>query len=244
MSTKNIIFTGFLILMLLFFVKIFDISYPITVVTTTKTTELAVVGEGKVEVTPDTAYVETGITVTDEPTVAEAQKTIDRVNNQIIGQMKALGIDKKDIKTTNYSIYPNYDYSEKTNKISGYNGNVLITIKTKNLTLISQIIEKATSAGANQIQGVRLIVDKPETYREMAREEAIKNAKEQAQKLAKKLGIKLGGIVNIVESGPDSALSFSQKYPVAGLGKAAENVEIEPGSQTITSTVTLYFEKK
>ncbi len=244
MTTKNIFSTAFIIFLFLFLIKAFNISYPLTITTTSRTSELAVVGEGKIEVVPDLAYVEAGITVNNASTVDEAQKTINNVNNEIIKSMKSLGIPKDDIKTSNYSIFPNYDYDSKTNKISGYNGNVTITIKTKKLTQTSQIIEKATAAGANQIQGVRFEIDKPENYREKAREEATKNAKTQAEKLAKKLGIKLGKITNIVEETNSSTTPFYQTYSAKAIGGVGEDATIEPGSQTITSTVTLYFEKK
>ena len=244
MSTKNIFLTGLLILIFLFLIKAFDISYPLTIVTTTRTSELSVVGEGKVEATPDMAYIEAGITINNAQTVDEAQKTINKVNNEIINSMKSLGINKEDIKTSNYSIYPNYEYDGKVNNISGYNGNVTITIKTKKLTQVSKIIEDATKAGANQIQGVRFTIDKPENYREKAREEAIKNAKEQAQKLANKLGIKLGKVVNIVESTSDSVPPMYRSAAMGLGGAESSSAEIEPGSQTITSTVTLYFEKR
>ncbi len=243
MNTKNIFSIGLVIFIFLFLIKVFDISYPLTIVNTTRTSELSVIGEGKVEATPDMAHVEAGITINNAGTVDEAQKTINKVNNEIIKSMKSLGINKEDIKTSNYSIYPNYEYDGRANKIVGYNGNVTTTIKTKKLTLVSKIIEEATKAGANQIQGVKFTIDKPENYREKAREEAIKNAKEQAQKLANKLGIKLGKVVNIVESTPDTVKPLYRSAAV-GLGGAGESAAIEPGSQTITSTVTLYFEKK
>lgn len=239
---KNIFITLFLVFIFLALIKVLDISYPLTIVSTTRSSELAVVGEGKIEAAPDMAYVDVGITVDNVPAVSNAQKAIDKTNNEIIGNMSKLGIKKDSIKTSNYSIYPNYS-NGNTNSISGYNGNVTINIKTKNISQISKIVEGATEAGANQIQGIRFSIDKPESYREQAREEAIKNAKEQADKLAKKLGIKLGKIVNIVESNSGSPVPVYQDYALKGAG-GAESATFEPGSQTIVSTVTLYFEKR
>jgi len=108
--------------------------------------------------------------------------------------------------------------------------------------LASKVIETATTAGANQIQGSRFVVDKPELYREEAREKAIKNAKEQAEKMAKNLGIKLGKIVNIIESSPSQPIAFYGKAYAEGLGGGGPI--LEQGTQTVTSVVTLYFEKK
>lgn len=226
-------------------IKVFNISYPMTVVNTTRSSELAVVGEGKVEVTPDTAYVDAGITVNKESSVGEVQKKINEINNKIVNSLREIGIEKSDIKTSNYSINPNYKYENNENKIDGYNGNVTIEIKVRDPQLAAKVIETVTNSGANQIQGSRFVVDKPETYREQARNVAIKNAKEQASKIAKDLGIKLGNIVNIVESSPGQSIPVSYgKIAAEAFGGGGGAPIIEQGSQTLTSVVTLYFEKK
>ncbi|KKP67480.1 MAG: hypothetical protein UR68_C0010G0014 [Candidatus Roizmanbacteria bacterium GW2011_GWA2_35_19] len=229
----------------LFIIKIFDISYPLTITTTNKSTELAVVGEGKVEVSPDTAYVDAGITVDNRGTVSEVQTTVNSINNKIINALRDMGIEKGDIKTSNYSVYPNYKYENNVNSINGYNGNATIQVKVRDAQMVSKVIETVTGAGANQIQGVRFSIDKPETYREEARDKAIENAKEQASKMASNLGIKLGKVVNIIESSPNQ-----QVFPVYSKATFADGIgggggpTVEQGTQTITSIVTLYFEKQ
>ena len=225
-------------------IKFFNISYPMTIVSTTQSSELAVVGEGKVEVTPDTAYIDAGITVDRASTVAEAQKRINETNNKIINSLREIGIEKADIKTSNYSINPNYKYENNENRIDGYNGNVTVEIKVRDPQMASKVIETVTTAGANQIQGSRFVVDKPELYREEARNAAIKNAKEQAEKMTRNLGIKLGKVVNIVESSPGQSTPISYEKFAEDLGGGGGGPAIEQGSQTLTSVVTLYFEKK
>lgn len=230
----------------LLLIKTFNVSYPLnlTITTTTKTTEFSVVGEGKVEVVPDTIYVDLGISVTNVATAEEAQKKIDEVNNKLIAALKNLGVDEKDIKTSNYNINPVYNYFPNAeNKITGYNGNATVNVKLKDAKLASGVIAKATEAGANQVTGTRFVVDEPEKYREEARNKAIENAKEQSQKLSKELGISLGKVVNIVESSGDQPYPVYDKM-IAGAPGRTEGPELEPGTQTVTSTVTLYFEKK
>lgn len=229
---------------LLYAVKSFDVYYPVQVTNTNKSTELSVVGEGKVEVVPDTAYVDLGISVNNAASVDAAQKSINGTNNKIIDAMKALGIAKEDIKTSNYSVFPNYSYEGNQNRITGYNGNVTVLIKVKNQDMTTQVIEKATAAGANEIHGTRFSVDKPEKYREEARNKAIENAKEQANKIASNLGIKLGRVVNIAESSPDQGVQPMYDLKERSAVGAGAGPSIEPGTQTIVSTVTLYFEKQ
>lgn len=240
----NTLTTAVIVLFALIFIRLLNISYPLSVTTTTKASELAVVGEGKVEVVPDTAFIDAGVAVNNTDTVGEAQSTINKVNNDIVAAMKKLGINKTDIKTSNYSIYPNYSYQDNVNRIDGYNGNATITIKTRDTSLVPKIIEEATRVGANQLSGVRFTVDKPEKYREQARTLAINNAKEQAEKMAKSLGIGLGKIVNVVESTPVSSSFYGKAENLMGAGGGGGMPDVETGSQTITSIITLYFEKR
>src|SRR3989344_5992183 len=227
-------------LIALFLIKQLDIFYPISVTNRAVSAELSVVGEGKVDVVPDTANVQAGITAEDK-TVQEVEGKINEINNKIVSALERLGIDKKDIKTSNYSINPSYDFTPNgRNNISGYTGNASLVITVRKQELVSQVITAATEAGANQVYNSGFTVDDPSKYREEARNKAIQNAKDQAQKLSKELGIKLGKVVNIVESTPghDGIVPFLRSE--AGLGGAPD---LQPGSQTITSVVTLYFEK-
>lgn len=222
----------------------FNIRLPVSVTTSAQSGELAVVGEGKVDIVPDSAHVDLGINVNSVATVQEAQNKIDTVNNAVIAAVEKLGIPKTDVKTTNYSINPSYVYEGGKDQINGYNGNATITVKTKKTELVPTIIQVATAAGANQVQGARFSIEKPESYRAQARNKAIANAKEQAKALAADLGIKLGKVTNIVEStGVDGGLmpEMMKAFPVAG---GAGAPAIEPGTQTISSVVTLYFSKK
>ncbi len=244
MNTRSVVIYSLIIVVFLFVIKAFDISYPLKVSVSNTSQELAVVGEGKVDAIPDTAYVDVGITVSNVKTVKEAQEKINTINNQLIESVKKLGISPQEIKTTNYSIYPTYTYENNVNRISGYDGNATITVKTKKTETVPLIIEEATNAGANQINNTRFVIDSPEKYRESAREMAIKNAKDQAEKMAKSLGIKLGKVVNVVESisGGISPLD-SMSYAKIGGGGDGPPL-LESGSETISSVVTLYFEKR
>lgn len=236
-----------LTILALWFINALNIAYPLSVTTRSVSGELAVVGEGKVDIVPDLATTDLGIVVNNSKTVEDAQNQINKVNNAIITSLSSLGIKKEDIKTSNYSIYPNYDYqSNPAGTISGYNGNVTVSVKVRDTAKLPDVLSLATKAGANQVIGTNFSVDKPEKYREEARAKAIQNAREQAEKLASNLGIRLGKIVNIVEStntpGPIMPFAAKQELSVGSGGGIAP--DLQPGSQTISSTVTLYFEKR
>lgn len=234
-----------LVILALVVIDVFHISYPIDVTTSTRSSELSVVGEGKVEVVPDTAYVDVGI-MEEGATVEEVELAINTKNDAIVAALKNQGIEEQNIKTSNYSIYPRYDYSGTRERIIGYSGNVTIAIKVPNTEETGEIIRQATQAGANRVEGTRFVVDDPDKFREAAREMAIENAKEEAKKLANTLGIRIGDIVNIVESTGRNNYPmpiYANRAESIGLGGGAPAADLEPGSQTITSVVTLYFEK-
>ncbi len=231
-------------------VNFFNVAYPLTVTTKMSSGELAVVGVGKVDTTPDTASVDLGIVVNDATTIEAASTEINKVNNAIVEGLASLGIEKGDVKTSNYSINPNYDYTRVPNgSITGYNGNTTVTVKVKDTTKLPQVIEVGTKAGANQVMGTNYTIDKPEDYQEQARAKAIANAKEQANKMASELGIRLGRVVNIVESSSGGMpMPLMYEKSVVSLdargGSNAPVPDLQPGTQTITSTVTLYFETR
>lgn len=242
---RTVVTVAAIIIVSLLLIKLLNISYPVSITSTSRSSELAVVGEGKVDVIPDRAYVDVGITVDNATSVSAAQKSINTINNEIVKQLKTIGIQKGDIKTSNYSIYPNYIYEGSQNVLDGYNGNVTISVTVKDTNNVGKVIEQATAAGANQVQNTRFVVNDPAKYREEARAKAIQNAKEQAQKLASSLGITLGKVVNIVESSPGGGvipMMFEGKAMNGGGGGGAP--DMQAGSETITSVVTLYFEKR
>lgn len=229
----------------LVFIKELNISYPVRV-TTTQASDLSVVGEGKVAVVPDQARLEAGIMVVNARTVEAAQEEINEKNNAIVAALGALGVAKEDIKTSNYNVTPNQDFNMgASGQITGYNGNVTVTITVRQVDLVPQITQEVTTAGANQVYNVNYTVENPEKYREEARNKAIENAKEQAEKMASSLGIRLGKVVNVVESSPTNGpvMPFERSLSMDAIGNAGGPV-LEPGSQEITSVVTLYFEKR
>ncbi|MEI6327529.1 MAG: SIMPL domain-containing protein [Candidatus Roizmanbacteria bacterium] len=223
----------------LFVVRMFGLGIPLQV-TQQPTSEFSVMGEGKVEVVPDIAYVDVGVTA-DGVTAEDAQTAISKVNNSIVAKMAEYAIEKKDIETQNFNVYPNYDYNNG-NRIIGYRGNTVLNIKVKDTKMIGDIAKAATQAGATEIQNTRFVVQSPEKYREQARDKAIVNAREQATKLSNQLGIKLGRVVNMIESSGANTIPYYAAQ--ANMGGGGGTANLQPGSQEIISDVTLYFEKK
>lgn len=225
-------------------IQYLDISYPMEIMTSSRSTELSVVGEGKIEAIPDTAVLQVGISVDKEASVEDAQAKINEVHNEIVKGMKGMGIPEENIETSQYNVYP---YSEREiGQPDGYSANAIVSIKTHDITQVNLMIEIATRAGANTVQGVQFSIDDPAQLRNRARNKAIENATAEAQNLANQLGIKLGKVTNIVESGNNPIQPYAMEMSAKSFEGDASlpSPDIQAGSQTITSTVTLFFEKK
>lgn len=216
----------------------FGPGFPISSVVTQKTDFFTVEGQGKVTVVPDTAMVNLGIN-TSGNSVKTAQADANGIINKISDALKKLGIDAKDIKTSNYSIYPQYDLS----KVASYQVNISLIVTVRQLDKINDVLDMATVNGANMVGGVQLTVDedKQKELMQQARELAVKDAKQKADSLSRAAGLSLGRIINVVEGG----IFNPRPMPMmAGLAKEDTSTQIQPGSTDITSSVTLYYETR
>lgn len=212
----------------------FGPGLPISSVITQKNELFTVTGEGKVTVVPDTAIVNLGIQV-EQANVKSAQSQANAVINKMISDLKSLGIKDKDIKTSNYSIYPRYD------KPNSYQVNVSVSVTVRDLDKINQVIDTATADGANSVGGVQLTVDedKQKELLNQARSLAIKEAKTKAESLAQAAGMTLGKIINIQEGSNNPRPIYALE-----MMKADSATNIQPGSTDVTSSITLSYETR
>jgi uncharacterized protein YggE len=214
--------------------------------TTNKQSAFDVTGEAKIATIPDKAEVSLGITV-NEPTVKQAQDKANTVINTITEELMKLGVEKKDIKTDSYTLYPQYDYQAGGQRITGYNVNAMVNVSLTDFARLNQAVDMATKAGANQISGISFTLsdEKRKEVENEARQKAVDDAKEKAQKLAAISGMRLGRIINVTEGQsnkimPYPAMDVAMARESGGGGGAPTNVE--PGSTTFSYVVTLSYE--
>ncbi len=259
METNEKILPGWLMLTvgvlagLLLFVMVVDKSYSFGrhFVNEKPENTIAISAEGKVKAVPDMATVSLGV-ISSTTTSTEAQNQSSEKVNKIIEFVTKQGISTEDIVTTNFNIYPRYDYSNGQNKIIGYEANQTVTVKIrgvdKDSAQIGKILEGVTNNGANQVQGVSFGFDDPDNLRQEARKKAITKAKEKAQELADEAGIKLGRVISLSESGVYNPPMYSYEGLANGMGGGGDAKSIAPnvqtGSQDIVENITVIFEVK
>ena len=216
---------------------------------------ITVSGSGEAVAVPDIATFSFSITK-EAKTSAEAQKLVTDISNKILDTVKKDGVAEKDIKTTNYSLYPKYDYPQvvcpaiypsncqpSKEVLRGYEVSQTFDVKIRDVAKAGQIVGDATSAGATNISGPTFGVDKEDDVIAQARNEAILNAKAKAESIAKGLGVRLVRIVAFNENENSYALPMMNKS-VMGLGGAdvASAPQLPTGENKYSRTVQVTYE--
>jgi len=217
------------------------IPFSVSQTTTNKIDLFTVSGTGKTSVTPDIGRVTVGIQ-SQGITVKASQTTMNTVINTVSESIKKLGIDKKDIKTVNYSIHPDYDYTNGKQRITGYSANTNLLITIRDMEKTNDVIDSATANGANTVSGVSFDVEDKTKAENDARELAIAEAKKKAENAAKIAGFRLGKILNYQEN--FNGAPQPREFLMAAKADAVSTptTQVEPGSQELSVTVTLSYE--
>ena len=232
----------FIFLFLFLYTKLSGpIPFFINSLQTTKTNMFQVVGEGKATAVPDTAMVSVGVT-SKAQAVEDAQAKTNRLASKIIEDIKKLGIEEKNIKTVNYSVNPDYDYS-RGQTITGYTVNQTLEIKVKPIEKVNRVIDTATLDGANLIQGASFVFgdELQKKLEDEARKQAVDNARAKAESLANAAGIRLGKIIDVSESNQAVPILLRGDLAVGGV-KETPPTNITPGENSVNITVTLSYE--
>ena len=204
-------------------------------------TGIAVSGTGKIAGTPDTLTISFGVTVlADSVTtaVAGAAESADAV----IATLTKAGIAEQDIQTTNYSIFPQYDYRNDTQTLIGYQVNNTVTAKVRDLDAAGTVIDDVVAAGGDTVtvSGVSFSIEDNEQLVEAARVAAWDDANAKAEQLAGLAGVILGDPTSIVEtfSSPPVPYAFDE----AALSVAADTATpIVPGTQEVAVTLSVVY---
>ena len=206
--------------------------------------QITVTGTGKIYAKPDVALVSLGVTNTGATVAIVTKGNTDKMN-AVIEAVKGLKIDEKDIQTTNYSLTPLYNRTEKTgNVFQGYTLSQNIEVKIRDFAKIGDVLSQGTANGANLVGDLQFTIDNPEQLKDQARAKAIAQAKDNAQNLAKESGVKLGKLINVYEGYSPSPIMYSSAKMMNAVPEAASVPTIQPGQQEVDVTINLTYQVK
>lgn len=233
----------------LFFVLLFaytklagPIPFTVNNINTVKDAPFQVEGQGNASAAPDQTTISFGVTKSSS-SVSDAQTQTNSTIKSILENLKDLSISDKDIRTTNYSVNPNYDFNAGR-RITGYTVTQNIEMKIKKIENTNKAIDSITAGGANLVGQIRFgFSDKSKALlEEKARKEAVDNAKQRAQSIAKVTGVRLGKIINVSENEADDPRFFPLSAGRDVGGAPEEETEIPVGESSIKTNITLTYE--
>ncbi|MGH8871866.1 MAG: SIMPL domain-containing protein [Acidimicrobiia bacterium] len=212
----------------------------ITVSTSEEThTGVSVSGMGEVTGTPDTVEVDLGVSVLGE-SVDEATTTATERAEALIAALTSNGVAEEDITTTDYSIYPEYDYSDNQERLVGYRVSNTVRAKIRDVETTGTVLDTATSAAGDEVRvsGLRFSIEDNAELVSAAREAAWNDALAKATHLAELSGQTLGSATSITETVSTPPVPIPYATDAAGAELATP---IEPGTSAVTITLQVEF---
>ena len=203
-------------------------------------------GQAKIMTTPDIVEMSLGIESINK-IVSESVKAVSLDHEKLISILSNRGIKKNEIKTTRYTINPQYKYTKDGSELTGYKVSHYLSFTYRNLDKIGELIDTISygpeSIGNNlRINSINFSIENPMVFESKLRENAIADAKRKADELANFANITLGSPIYISENSPTN---FTKQISEADIGLArmasTPSTEISSGQLTLTFNVNMGF---
>jgi uncharacterized protein YggE len=162
---------------------------------------ITVTGEATVAAAPDAAQIRIGVSSQGKTARAASDANVKDMT-VVLAAIKESGVADRDIQTTSLSLQPQYD-PNKTGaaRLIGFQANNQITVKIRDIGQLPNILDRAISAGANEMSGIEFVVSEQSKLLDKARAEAIADARRKAELYANAAGMKVGRVMSISEEG-------------------------------------------
>jgi uncharacterized protein YggE len=194
----------------------------------------------QVKAQPDTAFVTFGVVSKDKNARTAARANAAKTS-AVLAAITNAGIKRSDVKTIDYSLDPEVDYDKQPTVIVGYSASNTVSVRTKDLAKLGDLVDAAVSAGANNVQGVRFTIEDQRKLRQKALALAVKKAESKARAIAGALGARLGPATSASES-IDEYTPYSRNMVMARPAlRAKAATPISPGEVSVSAEVKVVY---
>lgn len=201
-------------------------------------------GSASADVVPDLADLKLGVR-NERPTASEAAAVTAKAASDVIADVKAHGIDSKDIKTT-FDISAQYDVktdghgtiTERT--LRGYSADEGIIVRVRDVSKAGALARELIEKGVNAFEGIDFSYSKEKEKRRDLDAAAIRDALTEAKIYTDAIGLELGRVLQIGDetmAGGEADLPSRRMPP--GYSVA---IPTEPGVQKLREAVTVIWE--
>ncbi len=197
-------------------------------------------GDVSISVAPDIAYLSLGI-VTETATSASATEENAKITNQVLNALYDAGIDKKDIQTQYYNIYPMYNYADDYQSISGYNVSHGLIVTVRDISKVGEILDIAIANGVNTTSGVTFDIENKDEYYTQALLQAVDVAIDKGNAIAASVGVTNPQVASIAES---SVYYQPVTYTTNDIAaKTEQSTTIQSSNVTVYASVSVAMTK-
>jgi hypothetical protein len=192
---------------------------------------------------PDVAQIGAGVS-TRAPTAKAAVQMNAQAMDKLIAQLRELGIERRDIQTSNFNLNPNYNYNRETGEqtFAGYNVNNQVNVKLRDLKRAGEVLDALVGAGANNIYGPNFMLEDDVEAKAEARRGAFKSGRTMAEDYARMAGYSGVRLLEISESFQSYGPRPEAMVKMASDGASDQATPIEPGEVGTGVTITVKYE--
>ncbi|HEY8181879.1 MAG TPA: SIMPL domain-containing protein [Thermoanaerobaculia bacterium] len=206
---------------------------------------ISVTGTGKTTLVPDRFSFTAGVQTT-APTVEEAVNQNNAKIASVIAALKKAGATDQEIRTTNFSIFPQQVYEQgQAPRVVGYQASNQVLVTKKDIAMAGRLLQVALNAGVNETSGLNFEVSDPARGRDQGLKAAFDDARAKATLLAQAAGRTLGRAMMITEG--SDATPPPRPMPMgvmAAKGQAISQVPVEGGTRELAYTISVVFEMR
>lgn len=202
---------------------------------------ITVQGEAEAYVPPDRAIVVIGVETEGVDVLAIKQENDKRVT-ALYSTLKGLGIEAKDIQTSDLSLTPQYDYSMGKRTLLKYMMRNVVTVLVKDLSKVGKVIDGGLANGVNILNNVNFTISNSKQIEDSLRVEAVKEAVKKAQALAPAAGAKVGPVMSIEEQDEGRYPRLMPRASLFGIqGVESQGTEVSAGELVIHVRINAKF---
>ena len=206
---------------------------------------ISVTGTGKTTLVPDRFSFTAGVQTT-APTVEEAVNQNNAKIASVIAALKKAGATDQEIRTTNFSIFPQQVYEQgQAPRVVGYQASNQVVVTKKDIGVAGRLLQVALNAGVNETSGLNFEVSDLARGRDQGLKAAFEDARAKASLLAQAAGRALGRAMMITEG--SEATPPPRPMPMAVMaakGEAISQVPVESGTRELAYTISVVFEMR
>ncbi|MEO1659956.1 MAG: SIMPL domain-containing protein [Pseudomonadota bacterium] len=205
-------------------------------------TTISLSAEGSVKREPDIAFLNAGVQTQGE-TAQAAMSANATAMNGVFEALEAANIEASDLQTSNFSLQPQYDYSNRPAgqppRLTGYQASNQLTVRVRDLDSLGETMDALVGAGGNTFSGLRFALEDDRAAKNAARDIAMKEAIARAELYAAASGYELARVVTISES---SGYSPQPMAMMAQSRSAESSTPIASGEVGYSVSVNVTFE--